>query len=141
MKQLLTDASALIAYLVSEEDGHDQIVEFLTIQRVQCITTGPALAEAMHMLRKLQGYPGQEALWGLRTIGLMEIAKPNWDRSEALMNQYNDVPMDLADATLVALAEQLNQDIILTLDDDFFIYQIQRGHNAKPFVVVPSVKN
>jgi predicted nucleic acid-binding protein len=53
---------------------------------------------------------------------------------ETLMIQYQDVPMDLADASLVAIAEVLNQRQIFTLDSDFYIY---RRYGNQPFEVVP----
>jgi hypothetical protein len=52
----------------------------------------------------------------------------------ALMEKYRDLPMDLADASLVALAEERTLDRIFTLDRDFRIYRLPRG---KPFVLVP----
>jgi hypothetical protein len=39
------------------------------------------------------------------------------------MKQYADLPMDLADATLVALAERLKIQTIFTIDRDFHIYR------------------
>jgi len=51
-----------------------------------------------------------------------------------LMEKYRDVPMSLADATLVAVAEQLELSRVFTLDPDFRIYRYRtRGH----FTVVP----
>lgn len=52
----------------------------------------------------------------------------------SLMEQYRDIPMDLADASLVATAESLNQRRIFTLDRDFQIYRF-RGNQS--FEVVP----
>jgi uncharacterized protein len=40
-------------------------------------------------------------------------------RMQVLMEQYRDLPMDLADSSLVAAAETLNQKRIFTLDRDF----------------------
>ncbi len=53
---------------------------------------------------------------------------------QVLMEQYRDIPMDLADASLVATAESLNQKQIFTLDRDFHIYCLPRN---QPFDVVP----
>ncbi len=55
-------------------------------------------------------------------------------RMQVLMQQYRDLPMDLADASLVATAEALNQKQVFTLDRDFQIYRF-RGN--QPFDVVP----
>ena len=50
------------------------------------------------------------------------------------MDRYRDVPMDLADASLVAIAESLNQRQIFTLDRNFYIYRLW-GHQS--FEVLP----
>ncbi len=50
------------------------------------------------------------------------------------MAKCADVPMDLADATLVALAEHRDENRIFTLDADFHIY---RMHGRRVFDAVP----
>jgi predicted nucleic acid-binding protein len=50
-----------------------------------------------------------------------------------LIAKYHDVPMDFADATLVAVAEQERLDTVYTLDDDFQIYRVsQRAFRMVP---------
>ena len=51
------------------------------------------------------------------------------------MDQYRDTPMDLADASLVAVAEQLDQTRIFTLDQHFRIYRLK---GTKAFDIIPS---
>ena len=51
------------------------------------------------------------------------------------MDQYADRPMDLADATLVALAEERGDRRMLTLDADFQVY---RFRGRRRFVTVPA---
>lgn len=55
-------------------------------------------------------------------------------RAAELMQSYADRPMDLADATLVALAEERGEARIFTLDGDFRIY---RRNDRKHFEIVP----
>jgi predicted nucleic acid-binding protein len=50
------------------------------------------------------------------------------------MERCSDRPMDLADATLVALAEERGLKLIFTLDSDFHIYRL---HDREQFEVVP----
>ncbi len=50
-----------------------------------------------------------------------------------LMEQYQDVPMDLADSSLVAAAEMLGIRRIFTLDSDFYIYRL---HGKDAFDVI-----
>jgi predicted nucleic acid-binding protein len=134
---LLIDASALIAYLSPGQEAHAEVAGLLTTLRGGLVTTSPTFAEAMHLMHRIRGYQGQQALWALRRTGLLEIANPDWDRSEALMHQYRDTPMDLADATLVALAEARSQRTILTLDKHFLVYRVRRGRRHQPFRTVP----
>ena len=41
------------------------------------------------------------------------------------MERYADLPMDLADATLVAVAEEGGIDRVFTLDSDFRVYRLR----------------
>jgi len=50
------------------------------------------------------------------------------------MEKYSDIPMDLADASLVAAAESLGLRRVFTLDSDFRVYRIG---GSTPFEVVP----
>jgi len=49
------------------------------------------------------------------------------------MEKYRDLPMDLADATLVLAAENTRLNQIFTLDSDFLIYRI---HGRQPFDII-----
>ena len=53
---------------------------------------------------------------------------------QALMERYRDTPMDIADASLVAAAEALDEQRIFTLDSDFFVYRL---NDTGSFEVVP----
>jgi len=65
---------------------------------------------------------------------LAEVEEAAMTRMRDLMQKYQNVPMDLADASLVALAESVSQQRIFTLDNDFRIY---RQRDGKWFEVVP----
>jgi uncharacterized protein len=56
-------------------------------------------------------------------------------RAARLMETYADRPMDLADATLVALAEERGTNRIFTLDGDFHAYRFK---GRRHFDVVPA---
>jgi hypothetical protein len=58
----------------------------------------------------------------------------DWERMRLLMRQYRDIPMDLADASLVAAAERHKLRRIFTLDSDFYAYRIE---DKQPFDIVP----
>lgn len=92
------------------------------------ITTWPAFTEAMYLLGRAGGSVGQQALWKLvlsKRLELVELSRGALQRAALLMDKYADLPMDLADATLVAVAEERGDRRIFTLDSDFQIYRIQ----------------
>ena len=66
----------------------------------------------MYLLYREGGYHAQELLWQLRRKGVVvvhELTSAEADRMDVLMQQYKDTPMDLADASLVAVAASRNQ--------------------------------
>ena len=101
------------------------------------VTTWPCFTEAMYFLGDLKGWQGQKALWHfVERNGLRIHSPPEAEvrRMTVLMETYSDMPMDLADASLVAAAETLGSRRIFTLDSDFRVYQIG---GSMPFEVVP----
>jgi predicted nucleic acid-binding protein len=92
------------------------------------VTTWPCVTEAMHLLHRFAGWKGQEALWQLissEAALVMDLDREAVQRTTELMAKYRGVPMDLADATLVALAERLRQRSVFTLDGHFRIYRLK----------------
>ena len=56
-------------------------------------------------------------------------------RARDLLEEYADMPMDFADATLVVLAEDLGTNLVFTIDArDFGVYRIKR---RRRFRIVP----
>lgn len=105
--------------------------------RLPLLTTWPAFTEAMYLLSRVGGQTGRDALWKLTLAGhlvVADLSRPATERSSRLMTKYADLPMDLADATLVALAEERGDRRIFTLDSDFQIYRI---HGRQRFEVIP----
>jgi predicted nucleic acid-binding protein len=60
-----------------------------------------------------------------KLLVVYNIQESDFSRLLGLMEQYRDRPMDLADATLVLVAEKTGYRQILTLDADFLFYRIQ----------------
>ncbi len=135
---ILTDAGPLVALIDRGEPDHERCVRALETFTTPMVTTWPAFTEAMYLLGDAGGWRGQEALWLLVTRGDLEVVVPTpeqWPRVRDLMKKYSDLPMDLADATLVAVAEERRLVDVLTLDRrDFTTYRI---HGRKRFRVWP----
>ncbi|MEJ7704041.1 MAG: PIN domain-containing protein [Geodermatophilaceae bacterium] len=105
----LTDAGPLVALIDADEADHQICRVALAGLRPPLLTTWPAFTESMYLLSRAGGRAGQDALWRLLLTGRLDIAdlsRSALERSSRLMAKYADLPMDLADATLVALAEE-----------------------------------
>jgi predicted nucleic acid-binding protein len=121
-KTVLVDGGYLVALL----NRNDQYREWAAAQTARLtypwITCEAALSEAFHLL----GRRGAPKLAELLRRGL---ALPQFNlESElqsvlSLMNKYSNVPMSLADACLVRMAEIYADPILITTDSDFLIYR------------------
>jgi len=98
------------------------------------VTTWPVLTEACHLLAGRLGPGFATELLGDVIEGGTAVWSPPPEamaRLPALMHKYATLPMDLADASLVLLAEHLGHGRILTTDErDFGAY---RWKSRKPF--------
>jgi predicted nucleic acid-binding protein len=92
----------------------------------------------MYLLGEAGGWRAQGMLWSILQQGDLEIAvqsSDDYERMRVLMQKYRDLPMDLADASLVRLAEERRARDIFTLDErDFRIYRI---HGRQSFRLWP----
>jgi predicted nucleic acid-binding protein len=101
------------------------------------VTTWPVLTEAMYLLGEDGGWQAQRALWAMierKALVLADLSEAEITRARALMEKYRDAPMDIADATLVAVAEARSLKRVFTLDSDFAVYRF-RGRKA--FELIP----
>ncbi len=98
------------------------------------ITTVPVMTEVCHILLKRRGVDAQLKFIAGYERGAFELyhfENCEKGRLEALMQKYRALPMDLADASLVLLAEHLGHGRILSTDQrDFYTY---RWKNTEPF--------
>lgn len=130
----LTDAGPLIALVDAGEPDHDRCRVALDDLRLPLLTTWPAFTEAIYLLGRAAGWPGQDALWRMvdrDALALADLGDELVGRCEELMRRYSDHPMDLADATLVALAEARDLRTIFTLDADFRTYRLTGGRHLQ----------
>ena len=127
----LTDTGPLVALLDADDPYHAECVAALhRLPPDPLLTTWVCLTEAMYLLSEVGGYRYQTALWNLCASGrlvLHTLTSAEADRMAALMTQYRDAPMDLADASLVATAESRSMRRVFTVDTDFYIYRLVDG--------------
>jgi uncharacterized protein len=126
----------MVALIHADDHHHAACKESLRNIREPLGTVWPAFTEAMYLL----GFSSkaQDALWRLLELNAVQILR--LDASDAprmrdLMRKYRDLPMDLADAALVRVAERENLARIFTIDRrDFEVY---RPRGLRRFTILP----
>ena len=135
---ILVDTGPLVALFDPADGSHGRCVETLAAIEEPIATTIPVLTEAFHLLGPAD--VGAQRLMDFVTDGglrILHLDDPTLRRAFELMVQYADAPMDLADASLVALAERLDLRTVFTIDrTDFAVYRIRRGHRYAAFRVI-----
>lgn len=132
---ILIDAGPLAAVFDSRDAAHARCTAILAAVRDQLVSTAPALTEAFHLIhpasiggKALRNFVRRAGI----TVWSMDDAALH--RSFDLMDEYEDHPMDFADASLVAAAESLRATTVFTLDvGDFQTYRPRIGRSLRRF--------
>lgn len=134
--ELLLDTGALVSLLDRSQTEHLAFRDLFEAWSSAVLTTEAVLTEATHLLGRVAG--GRSACLDFVLAGgavLVPASRTSTVRCRELIARYADLPMDYADATLVALAEEARTDLVATTDRrDFHIYRMASG---AAFRVVP----
>jgi len=133
---ILMDAGPIVAVLHADDQHHAVCVDTLRTVREPLASVWPAVTEAMYLLGF--SWKAQDAVWEMIETGflrLLPLDARDVLRMRALMHQYRDLPMDLADAALVRVAEREQARRIFTLDRRDF--QRYRPHRLGHFDILP----
>jgi hypothetical protein len=98
------------------------------------ITTWPVMTETCHLLLARVGYDALGRFVTKAREGAFELfalAPEHLPAIEALMAKFRDLPCDLADASLVIVAESIGSERILSTDAR--VFGTYRWKNHKPF--------
>ena len=133
---ILVDAGPLVALLHADDRHHDRCVRTLQSIKEPLSTVWPVLTEAMYLLSF--SWQAQAALWEMvetEILAILPLDLKDAARMRELMEKYRDLPMDLADAALVRVAERERIRRIFSLDRrDFTAY---RPEKISRFSIIP----
>ena len=128
------DTGYLLALLDADDQHHSAALQWQSSIAEGWITTWPVATELCHLVASRLSLPMATACMQELTHGgirLWDIPELQARQIPALMRRYANLPMDLADASLVLLASHLGHGRILTTDErDFGSY---RWKDRKPF--------
>jgi predicted nucleic acid-binding protein len=134
---LILDTSFLVAFLRERDEFHSWAVTALKAREGKLITCEAVLAETCHLLRdRLDARKGLLAAVATGSISIPFTLGEEAGAIGKLMNRYRNIPMSLADACLVRMAEIHKEGMVFTLDEDFQIYR--KGNRQVIPTVMPS---
>jgi predicted nucleic acid-binding protein len=132
----ILDTGPLVSLLHRDDQDHEACVDFLSRFRGNLLTTESVLTESMYLLGRYAGAAFACLDFFIRGGAvLVPLTHESLIRCNFLMNKYADVPMDFADATLVALAEEIKVKTVFTLDHRGF--EVYRSMKNSAFHIVP----
>ena len=128
--RVIVDTGPLVALHNRADQAHPWVVQQLRDIAPPMVTCEAVLAEATYLTRNLPG--ARAALMEMLGEDFLTIGMALADHHSAILamiRRYAEVPMSLADACLVRLAELYPQSPVLTLDSDFLVYR-KNGRQA-----------
>ena len=134
MTAVLVDTGPLVALLNRRDQHHAWAKAAWAELSPPLLTFEPVLAEACHILRAFPDGPGATIAMAHR--GVLDVSFRLGDHAAEiarLLRKYASVPMSLADACMVRMAELLAGSVVLTLDSDFTIYRMH-GRQVIPTI-------
>ena len=130
---VLADTGYWLALANSRDRWHGVAVAATRRLEETLVVTWPVITETCHLLLSRLGVRAELRFIEQmsRNVEIHEIGQRHLDAVHGLMEKYADLPMDLADASLVVAATELGEGRILSTDQrDFDTY---RWKDTEPF--------
>lgn len=135
---LIVDAGPLYAAAARRDKHHERSVELLSRAPRPLLVPALVLTEVSYLLADRIGAHAELA-FARSLAGGELVVEPvldsDWSRISDLMEQYLDLPLGMVDASVVALAERRELEVIATLDQRHF--RAVRPQHVEAFTLVP----
>ncbi len=135
---LIVDTAPLVAAADSADPMHQRCLALLQTHPGPLVTTALVIAEAGWLIRRQLDIAAEAAFYTAIVQGQLTVeplTAQDWARIIELLGTYNDISLDAADASIVAIAERLDQTTIATLDERDF--RIVRAAHTDTFELLP----
>ena len=135
---LIVDAGPLYAAAARRDKHHKRSVQLLSSAERPLLVPALVLTKASYLLSDRIG-PHAELSFARSLAHGELVVEPvldsDWERIAELMAEYLDLPLGMVDASLIALAERRDLDVIATLDERHF--RVVRPRHTRAFTLVP----
>lgn len=117
----VVDSGPLYAATDTDDDDHARSLAVLERADLQLVIPTLVVAEVTSIVgRRLGARAEARFLRGLAGLDVEAPTPEDWPRIAELVERYEDFPLGGADASVVALAERIGTDLIVTLDRRHF---------------------
>lgn len=124
MQKTIIDSGPIIALFDKSDKYHHQVLNFLKSFKGELVTSWAVITEVSHMLDFNLKVQIDFLKWiEVGGISIYDIAQDEIANIRVMMEKYLDIPMDLADATLMYIANKERIKNIVSIDSDFDIYR------------------
>ena len=117
------DSGPLVALYRTKQTRHEDAEWFVGSQRGPLVTSYPVITEVVYLLSFSPRAQRKFLAWAHETLTIDEETSADLPRIVEIMEKYEDLPADFADASLLALCERRGIEHIATFDKDFDIYR------------------
>lgn len=117
----VVDTGPLYAAVDADDENHRRCVDVLARPDLRLVVPVLVVGEVSYLIRKRLGSQ-YEAMF-LRGLSEVDVELPepeDWERIGDLVAQYADFPFGGTDASVIALAERLETNTVITLDTRHF---------------------
>ena len=117
----IVDSGPLYAVTDTDDEDHEASLAALRRTDLQLVIPVLVIAEVTYIVGRRLGATAEARF--LRGLELFEIEAPapdDWARIAELVERYQDFPLGGTDASVVALAERLGSEVVITLDRRHF---------------------
>lgn len=136
----IVDSGPLYAAADTDDDDHLDSLEILQRPDLQLVIPALVVAEVTYMIgRRLGAHAEARFLQGIGQLDVEAPAAEDWPRMAELVEQYASFPLGGTDASVVALAERLGTEQLVTLDRRHFA-AIRPRHRAA-FLLLPEARS
>jgi len=138
MPSIIVDTGPIYAMADRDDDWHHRTVRFLESNRDDLIIPASVLPEAAYLLLNHLGPAAERQLIQSVLKGefaVEELTHPDYQRALELLRRYESARLGLVDATVMAVAERLNVQRVMTTDRRHF--SIMRPRHCKQFELLP----
>lgn len=132
----IVDSGPLVAIANAADPAHRRCLEILKTPGLRLAIPALCVAEAAYLLQSRKGSAIEARfLRGLASFDIRAPLADDWSRIADLVDKYADLPLGATDASVIALAERMRTDLLVTLDRRHF--KVVRNQRGAPFRLLP----